>query len=127
MASEPLTITVRFDPHRLSLNQRLHWRERARRNRAVKDVARLAWAQAGRPAFEGPVRVSMLVRRGRQIDSDNAITGTKAARDALFNRAITPDDSPRWVTLGECRQECGKAWKDAPEVVFTIEPIGEER
>lgn len=122
--SEPLRISVRFDPNRLSLNQRLHWRERHRRNRAVKDAARLAWMQAGQPRFEGPVRVSMVVRRGRTIDHDNAITGTKAARDALFNDGIVPDDSPAWVTIGECRQEAGKAWKERPEVEFIIERVG---
>jgi Holliday junction resolvase RusA-like endonuclease len=118
-----IRITVPFDAHRLSLNQRLHWRERHRRNQAVKEAARFAWMQAGCPRVAGPVRVSMVVRRGRSIDVDNAITGTKAARDALFCHAITEDDNPRFVTLGECRQEVGKAWKERPEVEFIVEPL----
>lgn len=118
-----LEITVPFDAHRLSLNQRLHWRERHRRTQAVKEAARWAWKAAGCPQSPVPVRVSMIVRRGRTIDHDNAITGTKAARDGLFNGAITPNDGPQWLTLGAVTQEVGKQWRGKPEVVFIIEPL----
>lgn len=40
---------------------------------------------------------------------------------ALFVRAITPDDGPKWLTLGEVRVESGKRWADAPEVEFIVE------
>lgn len=127
MPSDPIRITVPFDPHRLSSNQRLHWGERARRTQAVRTAARWAWRQAGEPQMDGPVRVSMLVRRGRPIDADNAVSGSKAARDALFVKGITPDDSPQWVTLGEVSFETGAWWRDRPEVVFTVECAGAAR
>jgi hypothetical protein len=122
--SEPIRITVPFDPHRLSLNARLHWRARKRLNDAAKEAAVYGWMLAGQPKAEGPVRVSLIVRRGRRLDIDNAITGTKACRDALFKGRVTPDDSPRWVTLGECQQECGKVWRGREECVFVIERAG---
>jgi hypothetical protein len=122
---EPIRIVVPFDAHRLSNNQRLHWRERHRRTQAVKQAARYCWLSAGSPQAHGPVRVSMIVRRGRVIDLDNAITGTKAARDALFVKAITPDDGPKWVELGSVRVESGKRYAEAPEVEFVIEELGQ--
>lgn len=116
-----LRIVVRFDPSRLSLNQRLHWATRKRRNDAAKAAALFAWAHAGCPVADGPVVVSAIVRRGRTIDNDNAITGLKPALDALFKGAITPDDSTRWVRIGSVTQKTGARWRGAEEVEFIIE------
>lgn len=121
--SEPIRIVVPFDPSRLSANQRLHWRERAKRTQAVRVAARYCWALAGEPRAAGKVRVSMVVRRGRKLDEDNAISGSKAVRDALFNGAVTPRDSQDWVTLGSIEFQCGKRWERCPEVEFVIEPV----
>jgi len=65
----------------------------------------------------------MIVRRGRMIDQDNAIGGSKPLRDGIFNDGLTPDDSPKWVKLGGVEFEVGKQWKDRPEVIFIVEPI----
>lgn len=118
-----IRITVPFDPSLFSLNERLHWRARYQRNKPLKELTRACWLAAGAPRATGRVRVSMIIRRGREIDDDNAITGTKVARDALFNDAITPDDSRKWVRLGEVDQQAGKAWKERPEVEFIIEEL----
>lgn len=116
-----IRITVPFDPSLLSNNQRLHWAERQRRTRAVRDTARLCWLQAGSPQAAGPVRVSLIVRRGRKMDADNLLTGCKGAADALFKQAVTPDDGPRWLSWGEVEQETGKQYALKPEVIFIIE------
>lgn len=126
--AEPIVITVKFDPHRLSANQRLHWRERARRAKYAKEAARVAWMCAGSPVVDGLVEVSLLVRRGRKIDPDNALGGFKNAADSLFNSrrngfGITPDDSVDCVRWLPVQFEAGTAWKGAEEVVVTVTPV----
>lgn len=122
-------VTVPFDPHRLSLNQRLHWRSRKSRNDVAKRAARYAYLDAGAPSFEEPVRVEIIVRRGREIDADNALSGCKPLIDALFCRrkngeGIIPDDSPRWLELTIPKQEPGARWKGREEVVFLVRRRG---
>lgn len=121
MAEFRAVITVPFDCARTSLNQRLHWRERANRNRAAKEAARLAWHTAGCPRAPGKVQVGITVRRGRGLDPDNALSGCKPVIDSLFKQAITPDDSRRWVSFRPVEQEIGKRWREAPEIVFEVE------
>jgi hypothetical protein len=114
-------ITVHYDIRDLSPNLRLHWRARAKRTKQAREVARLAWIQAGKPTTDAPVRVSMIVRRARQMDQANLWSAAKACLDGVFVKAFTPDDGPKWLTLGEVRQESGKAWKERPEVIFIIQ------
>jgi hypothetical protein len=115
-----LLIVVPFDPNRLSLNQRLHWRERKRRNDAAKDAAAFGWLKVGRPRLEVPVDVEIVVKRGRVLDPDNAQAGCKPIIDALFKNAVTPDDSQQWVRFTGTRVESGKRWKGREEVEFRI-------
>jgi hypothetical protein len=128
MADSLVTITVKFDPHRLSANQRIHWRERAKRAKCAKEAARAAWHCAGSPVIDGPVEVSLLVRRGRVIDPDNALGGFKACADALFNASrngygVTPDDSVHYVTWLPVRFETGDKWVCREEVVVSVRPL----
>lgn len=119
--SAPLAvIIVSWDVQRTSPNQWNHWAERTRRNRAAKDTARLAWLEAGSPMATGPVVVEITVRRGREIDPDNALGGCKPLIDSLFKKAITPDDSRRWVSFRPVEQEAGRQWKGREEVLFVI-------
>ena len=119
-------VTVPVDPSRTSLNQRLHWRQRAERGRYAKGAARMAWRKAGAPRAPGPVRVEVIVRRGRLLDTDNAWTGLKPVCDQLFNsrrdaqgEGITPSDSPAWVEM-TVRQETGKQWRGREECEFRV-------
>lgn len=123
-----VTLTVRFDPHRLSANQRLHWRERAVRARLAGEAARVAWHCAGSPVIDGPVEVLLLVRRGRVIDPDNALGGCKGIIDSLFNSkrngyGVTPDDSTSYVRWLPIQFETGNQWMGREEVVVTIRPL----
>jgi hypothetical protein len=126
--ADTVTLTVKFDPHRLSANQRIHWRERAKRAKCAKEAARYAWHCAGSPVIDGPVEVSLLVRRGRVIDPDNALGGMKAAIDSLFNASrngygVTPDDSAEFVRWLPVQFETGKEWLGREEVLVTIRPL----
>lgn len=115
-----IVLSVRWDVAKTSLNARLHWRQRARLNRLARLAAYFAWMEAGKPRARGPVEVSITVRRGRLIDPDNALAGCKSLIDELFNEAITPDDSAKRISFQPVRQETGKQYRGAEEVVFTI-------
>ena len=116
----PLSITILTDPSRLSLNQRLHWRERKRRNDAAKSAAYLGWLDAGRPTLDGPVTMDVLVRRGRVMDEDNIITGLKGTCDALVKCGLLSDDKASVLTWGSVTQETGRKWRGREEVVLTF-------
>ncbi len=129
-----IALTALVDPSRTSLNQRLHPQERARRNTVAKQAALAAWTQAGCPKVNGPVRVSITVRRAKRLDTDNAISGCKPLIDGLFAERrrkgypvepglITPDDSPEWLALGEVTQEIGPEWKGREQVIVRIEEL----
>lgn len=128
MAANPVVITVKFDVHRLSKNQRLHWRERHRRVEAAKLAARYAWHCAGCPVIDAPVEVSLTVRRARPIDPTNAISGWYACEDALFKAkangyGVTPDDSAEWLSYLPVQFETGKQWKGQEQVIVSIRPL----
>lgn len=114
------TITIPFDPNRASLNRRLHWRARKRINDVAKAAASAAYILAGRPRFETPIVVDVLVRRSRVLDDDNALSGLKSARDQLVRCGLAPDDSRKWWKWGEVEFETGKQWKGREEVVLTV-------
>lgn len=71
----------------------------------------------------GKVRVSVITRRGRLMDTCNVVGGLKPLLDGIFVKAMTPDDSPRWLELGSVRQITGKQWRDMPEVELVIESV----
>lgn len=129
----PLRIVVQIDPNRTNPNRlnSSHWTDKMRRMNSAKDAGRLAWKAAGCPKLEGQVRVEAIIRRNRGFDEDNAWGALKPLKDALFcgkryesdGGAITPDDSPRWVRLGEVSFEIHKRWKGCEEVEFVIREV----
>lgn len=121
----PLVITVPWDVSLTGDNKtrRMHWAGVRKLSRRARELARMCWLEAGSPRFTGKVRVSILCRRGRQMDSGNIIGGCKPLLDGLFVAAITPDDRPKYVELGGVRQETGKQWQGREEVVFTVEAL----
>lgn len=126
---EALRITVKWDSSKTSANRHRgasigRAREWARFQAEARRAARSAWILAGEPRLDCPVRVSLLVRRGRVMDLGNIVGGCKPLMDGIFTNAVTPDDSPKWVAeLGGVKQIAGKEWKGKEEVVFIIEPI----
>ena len=123
--SEPLRIVVQFDVNRTSPNRMsgLHWAEKGDLQRIAKELARYCWERAGRPTLAPPVRVDIIVRRGRRMDADNALAGCRGLINGLFKGAVTQDDGPDFLQLGTLTQECGKSWKGAPEVEFIISSV----
>lgn len=110
-----------IDPGPMSPNKRTNWRKLAKLKSDAWKAARWIWLEAGKPKSDVPIRVSYIVRRARRLDDDNAILGLKSARDALFNDAITPNDTPDWVLTAGLDQEIGPQWKARPETVVIVE------
>jgi hypothetical protein len=126
---DPLEITVAWDPIKTAANKcrmnsvrgSYRW---AGLNSEAKKVARKAWEEAGSPRIDAPVRVGLVVRRGRSMDLANIWGGVKPLLDGLFTNAITPDDSLKWVAeLGGVRLEVARDFKGAEEVTFIIERL----
>ena len=113
-------LIIPVDANDQNPNRRGKLRAWIRAKTAHKRAAEWIWVQAGRPVALSPVTVSVTIRRGRTLDEDNARASLKAIFDALFKRAITPDDSPKWVKLGTLTQEVGKRWKQKPEVEIIV-------
>ena len=118
-------IAVPWDVQRLSPNTRLHWAFRAARVKQARAATKLAWFDAACPLMNGPVEVSLLIRRGRSIDPDNALAGAKAILDQLLTFkhggcGMVEDDSAAFVRYAPIQFETGKEWIGREEVVITV-------
>lgn len=118
--AELCRLIVPVDVNQMNPNRRGKLRDWIRTKTAHKKAAWGVWVQAGKPKAQTPVIVSVIVRRGKQLDEDNARASLKAVFDGLFKKAITPDDSPAWVKLGTLTQEIDKRWKYAAEVEIVV-------
>lgn len=119
-------IVVKWDVSRSADNKTRrggHWAQRAKIMRLARETAHFYWAAAGKPIAAGKVRVSLICRRGRTMDSANIVGGAKPILDGIFVKAMTPDDSPKYVELGGVTQETGKRWKGAEELELVIEEM----
>lgn len=116
-----IVLSIPYDPQLLSPNLRLHWRTRAKRTKAAREAARLAWIAAGRPTSAVPVVLHAIIRRARRIDDDNAWGCLKAIRDGVFTDGFTPNDSPAWVQMGTLKQHAEKYWKGREEVILIVQ------
>jgi len=119
------SVLVQYDIQKLSPNQRIHWRERAKRAKTAKFCADAAWRTAGRPSFDGPIWYSLIVYRGRVVDQDNAVAACKSILDALFKGRVVPDDSERWAKLKSVEQMSSKAWNKCEAVSVIFWPRGD--
>lgn len=118
-----IELTVPFDVFRCSPNRyKRNWAAKAREAKAARTTARLVWRAAGEPRMAGPVDVTLVIRRGHKLDHDGALACCKHALDGLFNDAITPVDTERWVRYVAWTQETGGEWRLRPEVVVTVRP-----
>src|SRR3972149_3070616 len=74
-----IRIVVPFDINLTNPNrmQSLHWRGRRQREARGKYLATMAWMAAGKPTASRAVGVTLIVRRGRRLDDDNAVGGAK--------------------------------------------------
>jgi crossover junction endodeoxyribonuclease RusA len=87
----------------LSLNDRLHWRER---NSRAQELKRAAWVMALNAKVPRLERVSVVVEYQppdrRERDADNISPAGKAALDGIVAARILRDDSKTYVTGVRC-------------------------
>lgn len=83
----------------LTLNQRLHWREKARRNALVRDCV-MVRAKAAKLGHHHHVTVRLHFAPGdaRRRDQDNLVATLKPSLDGLVLANVIPDDTPDHVT-----------------------------
>lgn len=107
-------VTLRLRLPRLgpSLNRRMHWAERARVTKQIREAsalqARSEMNRLGLTTAEGPVVLTMHVVRSlqaRDVDPDNIHGTVKPCLDGCVDAGLLPDDGPRWVTALTVSQE----------------------
>lgn len=83
----------------LSANDRLHWMERRRLTAEIRTTTAWLARAAGIPRCQH-ISVTLVWAPGdhRRRDVDNAVPTLKAACDGLVAAAVTPDDTPVWMT-----------------------------
>lgn len=98
---------------------------RSKFNKALR-LAKRAWIAAGKPvAPPGRQRLDVHVVRssGRDLDEANIWWGLAGFIDGLFCDAITADDSPEFLHLGEITQESDPKFLQREFIRFTIAPM----
>lgn len=144
-----LSLTIQFDPARLSVNRVS--RGSAFLHREAKRLAVLAtlsaWSVAGHPErWDVPVVISAVVFRATRCDEGAVREGLKAIVDFLCGAQagdhyhdsagkvrwkmlpgrLVPDDSPEWVTLGEVRIVVARANAGRERVIVTVREQAQE-
>jgi crossover junction endodeoxyribonuclease RusA len=88
----------------LSLNDRLHWRERYRRGDAIRKAA---WALAVQAKIPPLARIAVVGEYQppdrRKRDEDNLTISIKSAIDGIKASGCIPDDSSEHVRYDGCR------------------------
>ena len=88
----------------LTSNQRLHWGERARRTRALRWRATLAYRAAGKPRLEAAHCVATLTYRDqRRRDDHNIMPTLKACVDGVVAAGLLPDDNHKHLVGPDIR------------------------
>ena len=88
----------------LTSNQRLHWGERARRTRALRWLATLAYREAGKPRMEVAHCVATLTYRDqRRRDDHNIMPTLKACVDGVVAAGLLPDDNHKHLVGPDIR------------------------
>lgn len=117
------SFVIPWDAGTLAPNRVTHRMQRYRLAMHARRAAAFVWIQRGRPRAQSRVRVDITIRRTRALDEDNAIASLKPLLDGLFNVALTPDDSPKWVSLGAILQHIDPQWKYREEVQFDVTEV----
>jgi crossover junction endodeoxyribonuclease RusA len=98
--------TLEFPPGLplLSLNLRLHWAERNRRNAEWKQAA---WALARQQRIPALGRIAIIGEYQppdrRRRDEDNLVLAIKSATDGIRAAGVVEDDSSEFVRYDGCR------------------------
>ena len=92
------TLQFPYERPPLNANQRLHWANKARMTRKVRETtALLARAEKIPPCSRIKVRLLWCVTDKRRRDPSNVVPTQKPMVDGLVDAGIVPDDTPEWV------------------------------
>ena len=105
-----MSLEVSFPPpaKALTLNQRMHWAQKAKLTAAWREAAFYAAKQA-RLECRVPYLVTVVipVKDRRKRDPHNWFPTVKPIVDGLVDAGVWPDDNSDWVTTTEPRLEPG--------------------
>ena len=113
-------LIVPVDINDANPNRLRNLRQRMRVTKLHRDTARLSWLRAGKPVATGRVEIDLIVRRGRRLDQSNVWSAMKHILDGIFNRALTPNDSEKWLRLGGIEQQIERRYTYMPEVEIVV-------
>jgi hypothetical protein len=113
------TIRLPFTGPPLRSNARLHWAEKAKQTRRIRDAAAFAARLCGE-VVAPPVTVTLVwtVIDNRRRDTGAASPTLKAALDGIVDAGLLPGDHSTVVVEERCRIEVGTT----PGVRIEIEP-----
>lgn len=89
-------IQLPFDKPTLTLNQRLHYREVAKRSKALRAIAAESAAHVPR-MLRCRVELYWFVTDRRRRDEDNPVPTLKALCDGIVDAGVVPDDTPEYM------------------------------
>ena len=96
----------------LTANQRLHWRAKAERTRALRTRGRLAWRNAGlAPMDRAHLVVTLAWHDARRRDANNWQPTVKGLVDGIVDAGALPDDDNAHLIGPDMRGEVDPAVK----------------
>lgn len=99
---------LKFDGHPPSLNDRMHWRTRAKVTKHWRSQARLRASLAGIPKCERIRVCAVIHRRALGVaDEDNDRSRLKPVVDGLVDAGVIPNDARGQVEWGTVLEERG--------------------
>lgn len=125
---QEVVLIIPGDAAELSPNRRIgRYKKAGITRRWRKQAAIIAALEIRWPPQPRRVRLSWLIRRGRELDPAQ-LHGSgclKAIEDGLVDARVMPDDAPKWVEWGLVQQEASKGFRLHPHIVVTITVIEE--
>ena len=94
-----LTMPLSFTRPPLSMNQRMHWAQKAKLTKAIRhEAATRARSMRWGPYPHVTVTLHYRPRDKRRRDADNIVPVLKALCDGLVDAKVVPDDTPDLMT-----------------------------
>lgn len=91
-------ITLIWPTPPLTANQRLHWAQRARTTRTIREAVAWGARGAGIPALRRcSVELHYVPADNRRRDADNLMPTLKVCCDGLVDAGVVPDDTPSYM------------------------------
>ena len=115
-----MTIALPWQAPPLSMNDRKHWRLKAKLTKALRETTRILAIASGAPKDLDYVAVELHYRPRdrRRRDADNLVPVLKACCDGLVDYGVTSDDVPEFMGKAmpfihpPLKGEPGRMWLD---------------